>query len=149
MSVWLGAAAQPPLSCVSGLAVKIFSIQWFKGCGRTTSPFVLSYPRRYTVVTDCDREKKCVPLFTSEISVKYGQKFVRSQTYCGIMEQKKNSTGKASEIRIKSGVWLILMFLCWFPSVIKGTMVIEDDQIRRTWVNGTYLSNFSVGVKLF
>ena len=28
-------------------------------------------------------------------------------------------------------------------------MVIEDDQIRRTWVNGTYLCNFSVGIKLF
>lgn len=59
VSMWMGAAAQPS----SDLAVKIFSIGWFKGCGRTTSAFVLSYQRRYTVVADCDRGKKCVPLF--------------------------------------------------------------------------------------
>lgn len=94
-------------------------------------------------------KEMCSSVHMSEISVKYRQKFVRSQTYCGILEQKKNSTGKASEIQVKSGVWLTLMFQCWFLSVSKGTMVIEDDQIRRTWVNGTYLCNFSVGIKLF
>ena len=54
----------------------------------------------------------CSSVHMSEISVKYRQKFVRSQTYCGILEQKKNSTGKASEIQVKSGVWLTLMFQC-------------------------------------
>ena len=57
-----------------------------------------------------------------------------------ILDQKKDISGKAGEIRIKSGVQLIVMYRSWFLSFDNSTMVMSDVNSRGNGERGTWNS---------
>lgn len=50
--------------------------------------------------------------------------------HCGILDQKKDSSGKTGEIQIKSAVWFVAVSHHWFLSGDKCTVEMQDVNIR-------------------
>lgn len=72
-----------------------------------------------------------------------------------ILQQKNsNASGKTGETRIKSTVYLTVLYHCYFFSFDNGTMVIQNANIRGSWVNVTgnslyYFFKFSISLILY